>query len=204
MELRKLTSFFLDSNTFVLSNGGECLIIDAGAELDEIKEVVGKRKVVGLLLTHGHYDHAYYALDVANFFDCTIYAHKNAEVTLSDPKKNYGETFAITDFSRFKFFSNEEKLKIGSFDVSAISLPGHSKCSCGYIVGDIFFAGDTLFSQGVGRTDLFGGSKGELLNSLKKIQTLEFTIVASGHGANSTKQLEQRNLQIFIRFLSRV
>ena len=50
----------MEQNTYVLLNGKFALIIDAGAEIEEVKEVIGKRKVVGVMLTHLHFDHFWY------------------------------------------------------------------------------------------------------------------------------------------------
>ena len=203
MKIERIISNHLESNTFVLKNEDEVLIIDTGATLKQIQEVVGNGKVVGILLTHGHFDHAFYAPQIAQHFNCKIYAASAAKENLSDPEKNYGENFKIEDFSNFVFLRSEKELSLGSFKINIFSLPGHSKCSLGFLIDDVLFAGDVVFNKGIGRTDLYGGDKKEMLSSLKLIQHLNFRTLASGHGENSTAESQARNLQSFIRFLSR-
>lgn len=203
MNIQRIISNHLESNTFVAENNGEAIIIDAGAELSDIKKAVGKNNALGIFLTHGHFDHAYNAIEIAEYFNCKIYAASVAKENLSDPAKNYGENFKIADFSRFHFLPGEDVITLGSFEIHFFPLPGHSKCSLGFLIDNTLFAGDVLFSKGIGRTDLYGGDKNEMLASLKLIQSLEFDTLASGHGDISTAQSQVRNLKTFIRFLSR-
>ncbi len=204
MQTEQIVSSLLESNTFVAKKSGECLIIDAGATPDQVAQKVGNDKVMGLLLTHGHYDHCFYALEITKKFGCKIFASKKIVENLTDPAKNYGETFKIEDFSNFVFLEDKQEFSLGEFEISATLLPGHSKCSMGYLIDGTFFAGDVLFKQGIGRTDLYGGSKQEMLESLIYIQNkIDFDTVASGHGEMSNAQQQKRNLNLFIRFLSR-
>ena len=61
MEIVCLKSKFLhnlfDQNTYVVKCGDEALLVDAGAEVEDVKQVVESRKVVGILITHIHFDH---------------------------------------------------------------------------------------------------------------------------------------------------
>ena len=204
MQTEQIVSSLLESNTFVAKKSGECLIVDAGATPDQVAQKVGNDKVMGLLLTHGHYDHCFYTLEITKKFGCKIFASKKIVENLTDPAKNYGETFKIEDFSNFVFLKDKQEFSLGEFEISATLLPGHSKCSMGYLIDGTFFAGDVLFGQGIGRTDLYGGDKHEMLQSLITIQNnIAFDILASGHGEMSTAEKQKRNLNLFIRFLSR-
>lgn len=46
---------FLDANVYLVEKNNQILIIDSGADLEKIKDIIGSKKVVGVLLTHGHY-----------------------------------------------------------------------------------------------------------------------------------------------------
>lgn len=204
MQTEQIISSLLESNTFIAKKNNECLIIDAGAQPQQIAQKVANHKVLGLLLTHGHYDHCLHAIEIANHFGCKIFASKKIVETLSDPAKNYGETFKIEDFSNFVLLEDEQEFSLGEFEIAATLLPGHSKCSMGYLIDGTLFAGDVLFSQGIGRTDLYGGSKQQMLQSLITIkERIPFEILASGHGDMSNAESQKRNLNLFIRFLSR-
>lgn len=204
MQTKRIVSNHLESNTYVASIADECVIIDAGAEIGSVIKAVNGKRVVGILLTHGHFDHAFNILEYAAYFSCKIYAFKKAETNLSDPNKNYGENFAISDFKNFVWVDDGSELSLGKhFNISCYALPGHTACCIGYLIEDTLFAGDFLFKQGVGRIDLHDSSKQSMLSSLQKVKTIPFEIVASGHGEMSTVTEQKRNIEIFIKFLSR-
>jgi len=82
------------------------------------------------------------------------------------------------------FLLTEGKLRAGTTELEVISTPGHSPGSiCLYWPQHkALFAGDVIFEQGVGRTDLPGGS-GELLKeSIRRLSTLDIELLLPGHG----------------------
>ena len=82
-----------------------------------------------------------------------------------------------------------ETFKIAEKSLEIIALPGHTQGQIGIWLknNDGIFVGDTLFKNGVGRTDLFGGNFEMLMKSLDKLSTLpENTIVYPGHGESTT------------------
>ncbi len=203
MEIKKILGEFMDSNVFILIKDGSAIIIDAGAKIETVKEAVGNAKVKAVLLTHAHFDHCYYANEYANKFDCPIYMHEAGKEVASDPQKNYGETFYINNFDNFKLFDKDCLLKLSPFDVDVITTAGHSPCSVCYKIEKHLFTGDTLFSNGIGRTDLIGSSKKAMIASLDKLSRIEFEIAFSGHGDDSDYARQKRNITLFKRFLSR-
>ena len=106
----KIVSDIIDSNVFVVEKNGKFLIFDAGAKTDDVKNAVEsimkkigqphqKPKVLGVFLTHGHYDHCFFAQDYAKTFGCKIYASRFAKEYLQNPDWNYSEgKFWIEDF----------------------------------------------------------------------------------------------------------
>lgn len=202
MKITQIVSDELDSNVFVCQNEKLTFIVDCGATLDKVREAV-KGKVSAIFLTHGHYDHAKYALEYAKSFGCKIYANKNITEILPDPAKNYGENFSIQDFSDFIFLEGDGSVVIDGQQIKYFHCPGHSKCCTCFLIDDDFFTGDVLFAQGIGRTDLFGGSKAQMLASLQKLQNVPFERAHSGHGADSSKTEQEKNIKVFLRFLSR-
>lgn len=85
---------------------------------------------------------------------------------------------------RFDFFLTEGSLKAGGVELEIIPTPGHSPGSiCIYWpYRKALFAGDVIFEQGVGRTDLPGGSGSQLKESIKRLSSLDIEFLLPGHG----------------------
>lgn len=204
MKIFKLVSDYLDANVFVIEKGNCCLIIDSGARVEDVKSVVGSKKVLAIFLTHGHYDHSRFCLEYAKEFDCPVFANKNIIKTMTDKEAIYspkGEI--IEDFSYFHFIEGDKVITFDDFIVDCYYCPGHSVCSECYLIEKDLFAGDVLFDKGFGRVDLKFSNRDDMVKSLTKLESLNFSKVYSGHGDESDYKSQQRNLTIFKKFLSR-
>jgi glyoxylase-like metal-dependent hydrolase (beta-lactamase superfamily II) len=88
------------------------------------------------------------------------------------------------------FFDKEEIVTIGDFTLAVFETPGHSPGSVSFYFEEAEFviAGDALFQQSIGRTDLPGGNHDQLIKSIhKKLLVLpEQTLVLPGHGNTTT------------------
>ena len=94
-------------------------------------------------------------------------------------------------------FQEGEELNVGDFRFIVHHAPGHS---AGHVIfhcpGDrILFSGDVIFNQGIGRTDLLGGSYNTLMESIRKwVLTLpDETRIYPGHGPETTVGDEKEN-----------
>ncbi len=204
MIIKRFISKLLDSNVYILEKDNEILIIDSGVEVKDVEKVIGNKKVVGLLLTHGHFDHSAYCLDYAKAFNTKIYASDKIKDTLTDKKAIYSENGEIIDdFSNFEFISGDKKLKLGKFDIECYYAPGHSKCCECYLIEGQLFAGDVLFRRSIGRTDLVSSSRDEMYDTLIKLEKVEFENVYSGHDDSSSHEEQLKNFAIYKRFLRR-
>lgn len=203
MKIEGILADFYDAYVYVVSKEDECVIIDAGASLDKVKEVVGNKKVVGLLLTHGHFDHSVYCNKYADFFGCKLYANQNIVKTMSDSEAFYGDDGqTMDDFSRFTWI-DEGPLKLGSFDIDCYFLPGHALCCMVYIIDNNLFSGDVLFEKSCGSVSLKFSDKTKMIESLERLQTLEFNNIYSGHGKPSCKHEQENRIPIYLKFLRR-
>lgn len=205
MEIKQIVSPLLDSNVFLLSKNGQALIVDAGVELERIKPLLGGKKVEGVLLTHGHYDHSLYAKEYAEAFGCKVFALKEIKDILGDGQANYSEgKFVLKDFSNFVFVEDGVQLQLGEFEVDVFETAGHSKDSACFLIGGQLFAGDTIFAQGIGRTDLISSDAKNLLKSLEKIEKIAYENVYSGHGNSSNKRQQSFNIRYFKSYLKKL
>ena len=194
-----------ESNVFITKNA---LIVDAGANLEKLEKCLAGCKVGGVLLTHGHFDHAYFAMDYAQKYGVKIYASEKIEEYLCEPKKNYSTDFdgmelKIDDFSNFVLLHGDGEFSAQNVKVKYFQLGGHSKSDMCFLVGDDLYVGDTIIGRGIGRMDLYGGNKQDMLESLKKISALSYKTMHCGHGEDLTKEMADKVIATYIRFLSR-
>lgn len=194
-----------ESNVFITKN---TLIVDAGANLEKLEKCLAGCKVGGVLLTHGHFDHTYFAMDYAQKCGVKIYASAKIEEYLREPKKNYSTDFdgmelKIDDFSNFVLLHGDGEFSAQNVKVKYFQLGGHSKSDICFLVGDDLYVGDTIIGRGIGRMDLYGGNKQDMLESLKKISALSYKTMHCGHGEDLTKEMADKVIATYIRFLSR-
>ncbi len=158
MTLERVVVGPLETNCYLLKKDGQCLVIDPGEEYDKIKKSIGKWKVVGVLITHAHFDH----VGALSFFA---------------KEKVY-------DF----FNLEEGPHQIGNFSFTVIDTPGHKSDSISiYFQPEKWlFTGDFLFRHGIGRTDLPTGSMEDMVKSLEKMKEYPEDIeIYPGHGESS-------------------
>lgn len=223
MNVLRVVSEIIESNVFVCEKDGDFVVFDAGAKTEDVQNAIEKLKaktstqekenanvnglkghVLGVFLTHGHYDHCFYALEYAKTFGCKIFVSEFAKEYLQDAKKNYSEgKFQVDDFSNFEFLHGDGALELGGFTVEYFALGGHSKSDVCYRVNDDLFVGDVLIGRDMGRIDLFGGSKKQMQKSLQKLVDLNYTTMHSGHGEDNSKFLQDKVAKLWLRFLSR-
>ena len=159
----------LQCNCYLIDNGKEALLIDPGAELQKVKKLIEEKKVIGILLTHHHFDHIGCVADLVKEYQYSVYDRNNLQ---------------------------EGENKIGSFSFEVIYTPGHSMDSVTFYFKEekVMFTGDFLFYDTVGRCDLEGGNFGEMVESIEKIKKYADQIVIyPGHGRTTVLGLEKKN-----------
>jgi hydroxyacylglutathione hydrolase len=86
-----------------------------------------------------------------------------------------------------EFFPNAKVYDIKNIDelvlinFRPIKTPGHTKDSICYLYKGILFTGDTLFHNGIGRTDLPESDPGKMEDSLERLKLLDYQVLAPGH-----------------------
>jgi glyoxylase-like metal-dependent hydrolase (beta-lactamase superfamily II) len=97
-----------------------------------------------------------------------------------------------------------DRLVMGATEFHVLHTPGHTPGSISLWLPQehILIAGDTLFRDGIGRTDLPGGDGRLILRSIhdKLLPLPEDTVVIPGHGENTTIGREKR-LNYFLQGL---
>ena len=194
----------VESNVFLFGNEHECLIVDAGVKPEFVKEKVAGRKVLGILLTHGHYDHCFYVLDYVKEFGCKVYGSSNLKTYLKNPRYNYSDgKLKIVDFKNFIFLKGNGEIKLGDSSIEYTQLGGHSKSDMCFQIDDEIFVGDVLIGRDMGRLDLYGGNKDEMKKSLEHLLALDYSVMHSGHGEDNSKASQDKVARLWLRYLSR-
>lgn len=176
----------------------ELLVIDPGESPKQLAEKIREEGCtpVAVLLTHGHFDHATGAEELAAEFGIPIYAYEGEKETLED--SNLNVSWMIGEQKVFHadvFVKDQQELDLAGFHIRVLFTPGHTRGGCCYYLPyeDVLFSGDTLFCCSVGRSDLPGGSTSELVRSVReKLLTLpERTTVYPGHNDVTTIENER-------------
>ena len=192
-------------NCYVLAcaDGGQAIIIDPGDQFSKIKAVLDKHRLKPSMVinTHGHYDH----IGSDDKFGVAVYVHKDDLEMLIDARKNLSASFSLSYKvnSEIKTLLDKESIKLDCLELEVIHLPGHTPGGIGLLMKkpqtDIIFTGDTLFYQGVGRSDLPGGSQQQLEKAIKERLFIlpADTRVYPGHGAATTIGREKSSSSCF-------
>lgn len=170
MEIKKVVTGYLDENCYLLIKDGNCLVVDPGDEYNKIKDEIGDNKVLGVLITHSHFDHI-------------------------GALRNFLTKRSIKIFKRSNL-EDDKEYKIGDFTFKCILTPGHSKDSVTfYFEEDKFMLdGDFIFKESLGRTDFPGGSDSEMQESIQKILKYDDDIkLYPGHYDETTLGYEKQN-----------
>ncbi len=166
----------LETNCYLVADEEtkETAIIDPGDEAGKIFSAIEKNnlKPKFILLTHNHPDHIGALKKVKEKLDIEILGVKEGD-----------------------------EIKLGDIVIKTIATPGHSEESVCFIVDDpadggasVIFSGDTLFKNGIGRTDLEGGDFNQIQKSLKHLMQFPDNFkVFPGHGEETTIGEERKN-----------
>jgi hydroxyacylglutathione hydrolase len=178
-----------DMNCYLAENteNHELVIVDPGADADQIIEAVGGRTPVAVLITHGHFDHFGAADAVCEHFHIPLYIHGLDAPKLFDAEKNESRTFEqnVVAHTVPTTVTDGETLALGGMEIKVLHTPGHSRGGVCYILPENqgMFCGDTLFYQGYGRHDFGDGDFTELKQSLRKLMNYSpKTVAYPGHG----------------------
>lgn len=206
IKIQSFTFSPFQENTYLLSDDkGNAVVIDPGmyftAEKERFEQEVLRAgfTIEKIINTHCHIDHIFSVQWVHKKYNVDIAIHADEKHLLEnghDMAAKYGLTFEKYT-GNISYFKEGDTIKIGEEEMVVIEAPGHSPGGvCFYNeTQKVLIAGDVLFRESIGRTDLPGGNHEQLINNIKtKIYTLPDDVtVYSGHGATTTIGYEKRN-----------
>ncbi len=193
-------------NTYILyDDTKECIIIDPGCYTNQEEQQLvdfiesNELKPVRLILTHSHIDHVLGNSFVASKYDLGVEMHKD-ELQGLVGAPHYGMMMGIQmqpSPSPTHFIEAGDVITFGNTSLQSFFTPGHSPASLSFFceAGNFVIAGDVLFRESIGRTDLPGGDFATLIRS---ITTQLFPLgddvkVFPGHGPDTTIGYEKLN-----------
>lgn len=180
----------LETNCYLLRCGAESLVVDPGDEAEYIIRTLEQEEMRPslVLLTHGHFDHIGAAVQLREYYGCSIVIGTGDAELLADPQKSLAfEKDARYVFSPDRTVEEGDTVTCGSSSFTVLATPGHTKGGVCYLGEGMLFCGDTLFYGSCGRTDFYGGNLYDMRRSLQRLSTLPpETKVLPGHGPQST------------------
>ena len=200
------------SNTYLLVSKKSAIIIDPSVSVDAIAKKLDEENVElkGVFLTHGHFDHIVSIDTLRERYDVPVYIHEEDACMLTDGHLNGFYLFFKRDCVHNPadiLFEDGYKMPLDDEFITVLHTPGHSRGSCCFIFNDgeqgtSLITGDTLFSNSVGRCDLFGGNEAEMTNSIKKLFTFDKkSPIYPGHGESCTLGTALDNVAYYFDFL---
>lgn len=206
MNVIKRVMGYVGTNTYFLEKNGEMLVIDPcldpNNDASKLFDVIGDHKVVGVLLTHAHFDHISGVDAICDKYKCPLYMNQSEIEWLDNPDLNLSymvpETVIIKTKPTVLSLGNHQ---ISNFDFEMIETKGHTRGSVSYVFDDKVFDGDFIFHLSVGRMDLPTGSESDMMQDIsdfiERFATINPTLYP-GHG-NTTTLNKEIELNPYIR-----
>ncbi|SFT96586.1 Glyoxylase, beta-lactamase superfamily II [Actinopolyspora lacussalsi subsp. righensis] len=195
----------LQANCYVLAphEGGDCVVVDPGQDaVEPVRKQLDEHGLtpVGVLLTHGHFDHVFSAGELCESYGIPAWLHPEDRYMLADPGAALGpegsqlfEGVSVNVPEDVRELSGDTVLNLAGMEFDVRPAPGHTGGSVLFGTGTaeggrLLLTGDTLFTGAIGRTDLPGGDHERMLRTLRNeiLSRPDDTAVLPGHGSTTT------------------
>lgn len=149
---------------------GECVLVDPAWNVGELLDLAAAddMRVTGVLATHYHPDHV--GGDLLGMAQVEgireLLAREDVPVFCHERETEWIEKATGVTRDALEPLADAVELRVGEVPIRILHTPGHTPGSQCFLVGKRLVAGDTLFLQGCGRTDLPGGDPEEMYRTL--------------------------------------
>jgi glyoxylase-like metal-dependent hydrolase (beta-lactamase superfamily II) len=177
------------------------VVVDPGEDAQRgLAELLERHSLrpVAVLLTHGHADHILSVTPVCGAHDIPAYIHPEDRHLMTEPwrglgvagRELYGQ-LTLTEPDEVRELTDGTVIEAAGLRITATHTPGHTRgCLVFGADGDdapVLMTGDLLFRDGIGRTDLPGGSDDDMRASLERVLAFDDAArVFPGHGPSTT------------------
>ena len=172
----------------------EAIVVDPGDDLPRIQAILNKHqlRVMAIIITHGHIDHVIAANELRRSTGATVYMNRHDGLLL-DHLQIQASWLGVDTPARPEIdadASDGRVVPLGGADFTILHTPGHTPGSSSIWIPQQqkLVAGDTLFRDSIGRTDLPGGDSRRILSSIKTrlLPLPDEAVVIPGHGPSTT------------------
>jgi len=182
------------TNCYIATVDGKDFIIDPG--VDATTWVLNNvTNPVAILNTHGHFDHVWSNAEIKAKLKLPLFCPKDDVFMLTDDPLGQGTPKSTPDYE----VVGDEELTLEGVKIKYRHFPGHTPGNSIIEMGDVWFSGDFLFQQSIGRWDFPASSGEDMVKSLEKAMEIEgdYTLYP-GHGLSTTLKAEQRVIPFWI------
>jgi hydroxyacylglutathione hydrolase len=219
--LRRVVVGVLETNCWIVSAGGEALVVDPGDEAERILAATAGLHVAAVLLTHTHFDHVLAVPELVDAWGVPVLAHPaeapvwphelatvrrdgywdagtaTAELLAADPSR-LSPPDRLWD-GAFTAVDDREGIRIGPLTARVLHTPGHTPGGISLLVGDHLLSGDTLFPGGPGLTGPPLSDFPTITGSVRRLLALPgATRIHPGHGPGTTVATERPHVDEWI------
>ena len=194
----------LESNMYILTGESGLFVIDPSVPPEMAESYCnmpglskGECKVKAVFVTHGHHDHIKYISEWQDTYPLAkVFFSSNDKDLLGNGFMNCSYMEGSEILYDFKFTNlagtyGQTIYKDDDISVKVFETPGHTLGSVCFLAAfngeELLFTGDTVFRGSVGRTDMPGGNAKSIMESVRRIKTLNPALkIFPGHGPAST------------------
>jgi len=178
----------------------EALVVDPGDDIEQVLEIVRRHglRVKAIVITHAHIDHIGGAQKLKLATGAPVYMNRNdtALQKMMDMQARWLGMPAPPAVAIDVPAKEGDRLLVGATEFHVLDTPGHTPGSISLWIPseNKLVAGDTLFRESIGRTDLPGGDWRQIQQSIhtKLLPLPDDAVVIPGHGENTTIGWEKR------------